>query len=133
MFYNNNDNYMQDLYFYNQIPNGTYNPYMNQISNNQNPYIANGMVQNNMNSMMPNNMNGMMANNMMQNGMYPNQNLNNLYPSLYRVMMPVISRVISSNNIQFLNEDTLNNMVDTLLSILIFSFLTLKLLYLLRI
>ena len=31
MFYSNNDAYMQDLYFYNQLPNNTY---MNAFGNN---------------------------------------------------------------------------------------------------
>lgn len=93
MFYSD-DSYMQDLYFYNQMPNNTYNPYMNP-----------NMMQNNM------------AFNNMNNGMYNTQNLSNLYPSIYRIMMPVISKVVSNSNFQFLNEDVLNNMVDTVFNI----------------
>lgn len=101
MFCSNNDNYMQDLYFYNQYPNNTYNPCMNNC----------GSVMQNPNMM--NNMNGMY---MGQNAS-PNQNLSNLYPSVYRIIMPVISRVLSNSNCQFFNEDILNNMVDTVYNI----------------
>lgn len=106
----NNDNYLQDLYNYNQIPSGC-NPYMN------NNYMPN--MQNNPN-MMPNQANGMM-NGMYQNpNMYSannNSNLTNFYPSTYRIINPVVSRVVQNSNYQFLNEDTLNNMVDTVFSI----------------
>lgn len=104
MFYSGNDNYMQDLYFYNQIPN-------------QNTY--NGVGMNNVN----------MQNPMMNNGMYMNQNpnmysaqaqqpnINTLYPSTYRILMPVVSKVVANSNCQFLNEDVLDNMVDTVFNI----------------
>lgn len=103
--YTNNDNYLQDLYNYNQMPNN-YNQYMNNnCMQNQN------MFQNPQNFM-----NGMYANpNMCQ----PNNssNLTAFYPSTYRIINPVVSRVVQNSNYQFLNEDTLNNMVDTVFSI----------------
>lgn len=103
--YMNNDNYLQDFYNYNQMPNN-YNPYMN------NNCMANM-------NMMPNQqmMNNMYSNN--QN-MYSQNNpndLTNYYPSTYRIINPVVSRVVQNSNYQFLNEDTLNNMVDTVFSI----------------
>lgn len=96
MFYSNNDGYMQDLYFYNQIPTNTYmNTFPNGMSANQN-------IQ-----MMPNNI---PINNP---GM---QNLNSLYPSIYRIVNPVVSRVVSNSN-QPINENLLNNMTDTIYNI----------------
>lgn len=105
MFYSNNDGYMQDLYFYNQIPN----TYMNNFGNNM---MGNSNI-------MPNNMQP--SNQMMTNpGMIPNaipvQNLNNLYPSIYRILNPVVSRVVLNNN-QPISEDLLNNMTDTVFNI----------------
>lgn len=103
--YTNNDNYLQDLYNYNQMPNN-YNQFMN---NNciQNP----NMFQN-----QPNFTNGMYVNpNMFQPS--NTQNLTTLYPSTYRIINPVVSRVVQNSNYQFLNEDTINNMVDTVFSI----------------
>ncbi len=104
MFYSGNDNYMQDLYFYNQIPNqNTYNGVgMNNI-NMQNPMMNNGMYMN------------------QNSNMYSNQvqqpNINTLYPSTYRILMPVVSKVVANSNCQFLNEDILDNMVDTVFNI----------------
>lgn len=108
MFYSNNDNYMQDLYFYNQIPNGTYmnnlggsipiNP--NVQSNQINPMTNNVMFQDP--RFIPNN--------------YSGTNINNLYPSIYRIINPVISRVVSNNN-QPVTEELLNNMTDTVFNI----------------
>lgn len=118
MFYSTNDSYMQDLYFYNQQPNNTYNPYM---QNN-----VNGMMQNNamgVNNMNPNMGNAMPINNINgmfmgpNNNMMPFQNLSSLYPSIYRIINPVVSRVVSSGNNQIINEDSLKNMVDTVFNI----------------
>ena len=95
MFYSNNDSYMQDLYFYNQMPNPTY---MNNIPNG----AMNNQPQN-----------PMMNNNMM----YNNQNFNSYYPSIYRIITPVVSNVVINSNYQYLNEDSLNNMVETVYNI----------------
>lgn len=116
MFYSNNDSYMQDLYFYNQVPNNTY---MNSFANNMMGNTMNPNMQ-----MMPNNMGNTMPSTMQTNnqaGMFPNntmpvQNLNNLYPSIYRIVNPVVSRVVSNNN-QPITEDLLNNMTDTVFNI----------------
>lgn len=111
MFYSGNDNYMQDLYFGNQMAGtGTYSPNtMNGFNNMQNPmYMNNGMYMNQFQN---------------QNGFFPNStsnqpvNINSLYPSSYRILMPVVSRVVSNSNCQYLNEDILNNMVDTVYNI----------------
>lgn len=121
MFYSGNDNYMQDLYFYNQAPNNTYNPYMNMQGNpmqNTNMMNSNGMCMgqnNNINSMGMNNMGNMNNPNSMP--INPTTNLTSLYPSIYRIINPVVSRVVQNSNYQFLNEDTLNNMVETVYSI----------------
>ena len=110
MFYTNNDNYMQDLYFYNQQPSNTYNPFMTNNAmgvNNINPNMGTGIAMNNMNGML-------MGQN---NNMLPFQNLSSLYPSIYRIINPVVSRVVSNGNNQIINEDYLNNMVDTVFNI----------------
>ena len=101
MFYSGNDNYMQDLYFGNQMYGAnTYNP--NGMNNMTNPmYMNNGMCPNQFQNQIPN----------------QPVSINNMYPSLYRILMPVISRVVSNSNYQFFNEDVLNNMVDTVYNI----------------
>ena len=111
MFYSNNDSYMQDLYYYNQIPNSTFmnGCGSNMLGNsNMQPIMQGGIASS------PNNqifMNG---------GMFPNnvpiQNLSNMYPSIYRILNPVISRIVSNNN-QSISEDLLNNMTDTVFNI----------------
>ena len=108
MFYSNNDNYMEDLYFYNQIPNGTYiNTFGNNVMQNPNVGISQG---------------GIPANTIMfqQTGFIPNNysciNLNNSYPSIYKILNPVISKVISNNN-QPITDDLLSNMTDTVFNI----------------
>lgn len=103
--YMNNDNYLQDFHNYNQVPN------------NCGTYMNNGYMQN---PNMMQNQNGMMNGMYMNQNMYPvnnNSNLTNFYPSTYRIINPVVSRVVQNSNYQFINEDTLNNMVDTVFSI----------------
>ena len=117
MFYSNNNNYMQDLYSYNQIPNSTYNPYMN---NPMNTIPANADVMGFSNGMNMQNMNmGTNQNpNMFQgNPNMSGQNPNNLYPSIYRIINPVVNRVVAGSNVPYLTEDVLNNMVDTVYNI----------------
>lgn len=60
---------------------------------------------------------GMISNNGMfqNNGMHV-QNLNNLYPCIYRIINPVVARVVS-NNTQAITEDLINNMTDTVFNI----------------
>lgn len=88
--YYQNGNYMQDLNYYNQNPNPNvgYNPYI--PNHYQTP---NG----NVNPQMP-----------MQQ-----QNLNAMYPAVYRIISPVASQVLANNNTGYLTEDALNSMVDT--------------------
>lgn len=108
MFYSNNDNYMQDLYFYNQTPQNTYNPNMNTFANQ----MPNTMGMMNNAGLMYMGQNSNMFNN--QNQM---QSVSNLYPSIYRIINPVVSRVMQNSNYQYFNEDVLNNMVDTVYNI----------------
>ena len=109
MFYSNNDGYMQDLYFYNQTPSNAYmfsNPMM--INSNAQVMQQGGMFN------FPQNQN------VMNPGVYFNNttppNLNNLYPSIYKILNPVISRVVL-NNKQPITEELLNNMTDTVFNI----------------
>jgi len=86
MFYSNYDNYMQDYYCYNQMPNsriGMYNPHMNMNTN----YVQ------------------------------QQESFNNLYPNIYNIINPVVSRVLLGNNTQFLSEDSMKNLTDTIYSI----------------
>ena len=98
MFCTNNDSYMQDLYFYNQQPNTYMNNMGNMMpNNNMIPFSMNSMNQPNM---------FMGQNNMTMAQM---QNPNSLYPSIYRIINPVVSRVVANSNYQFLNEEALKN------------------------
>lgn len=111
MFYSNNDSYMQDLYYYNQIPNSTFmNGCGNSMLGNSNmqPMMQGGIASSPNNQIFMNS--GMIPNNM------PIQNLSNMYPSIYRILNPVISRIVSNNN-QSISEDLLNNMTDTVFNI----------------
>lgn len=111
MFYSNNDSYMQDLYYYNQIPNSTFmNGCGNNMLGNSNmqPMMQGGIASSPNNQIFMNS--GMIPNNM------PIQNLSNMYPSIYRILNPVISRIVSNNN-QSISEDLLNNMTDTVFNI----------------
>ena len=87
--YYQNGNYMQDLNYYNQNPNMNWNY--------SNPNM---------------NMNGAMPNQMM-----PQANLASMYPAIYRIIMPVVSRVVSNNNMNYVTEESLCNMVDTVYNI----------------
>ncbi len=131
MFYSNNNNYMQDLYAYNQMPlNNTYSSYGNPAmpgAGNENMafstmnggFAPNTNPMNNQN-MFFNNQNGAMNPNMSSNmnNQMNLQNPNNLYPSIYRIINPVVSRVVSGTNLPYLTEDSLNNMVDTVYNII---------------
>lgn len=112
MFYSgSNDTYMQDLYYYNQMPN---NAFINGFGNNM---IGNSNMQQVMQGGISNTPNNTLF---VNSGMYSNnmqvQNLNSLYPSIYRILNPVISRIVSNNN-QPITEDLLNNMTDTVFNI----------------
>lgn len=122
MFYSNNNSYMEDLYYYNQIPNNTYmnNPGNAMLGNQINPNFGNSSFSYPMNSNIGfGNSNGMPIGQMNYNQQVttPMQNLSSLYPSIYRIINPVISRVVSNSNNQIINEDSLNNMVDTVFNI----------------
>lgn len=88
MFYSNG-NYMQDFNCYNQNPNINY----------YNPYLQNGFPNPNM---------------MQQNQA---QNLNMMYPAIYRIILPVVTQVLQNTNIGYLTEEALNNYVDTVYNI----------------
>ena len=97
MFYQNND-YMRDAFYYSTPQNFTY----------QNGYTTGAIPVNSMNTLP--NQNVMMTN-------VPRIPITDMYPQIYRIINPVANRVISSNNSQFVTEDTLNNMVDTVYNI----------------
>lgn len=93
--YYQNGNYMQDLNYYNQNPNMGYNPYATNQFQNQSM---------NMNAQMP-------------MGQMQQQNLNAMYPAVYRIISPVASQVLSNSNTGYITEDSLNNMVDSVYNI----------------
>ncbi len=133
MFYSNN-HYMQDLYSYNQNPNTTYNnPYgmnatVGNVNNGNIDPMTNSMYYNDIATMNPTMNSGMNANvnpmymsanpsTMMPNVNGAQTNLNNMYPSVYRIIHPVVGRVVAGNNSQFITEDMLDNMVETVYNI----------------
>ncbi len=83
--YYQNGNYMQDLNYYNQMPAMGYQPYANQPYSNPNVNPVN----------------------------QPMPNLNAMYPAVYRIIAPVVSQVLANSNTNYLSEEALNNMVDT--------------------
>ena len=96
MFYQDNNDFMRDSFYNGNGMNSTY-PYNGMMYGNmQNPYMQN-------NYQMP-----------MQNQA---NSLNNMYPQIYRIINPVLNRVVSTSNTQFMTEDNLNNMVDTIYNI----------------
>ena len=46
-----------------------------------------------------------------------NSNLDILYPSIYRIIYPVVKRVVSGNNFQFANDDTVSNATNMIYEI----------------
>lgn len=92
MYYQNYDDYMRDVFYFNQMPNQNMG-YQNFAFNQQ-----------------PNQMGQI-------NPMNCGANYNNMYPSIYRIVQPVVSRVVTGSNYQYLTEDNLNSMVDTVYNI----------------
>jgi len=54
-----------------------------------------------------------------QNNVMQNQttNLSYFYPSIYKLVAPVTLKVISNSNLQYINEDVINNLADTVYNI----------------
>ena len=93
MYYQNYDDYMRDVFYFNQIPNQMPNPNMGFQNIGFNPQVSQmGQIN-------------------------PNINYSNMFPSIYRIVQPVVSRVVTGNNTQYLTEDNLNSMVDTVYNI----------------
>ena len=57
------------------------------------------------------------ANNTMPMNPMPQQNLSTFYPAVYRIIEPISSQVVSNNNTNYLTEDLLNQMVDSVYNI----------------
>lgn len=96
MVYQENNDYMRDPMFYGNGMNNTYNYNGMMYGNRQNPYMQN-------NYQMP-----------MQNQF---NSLTSMYPQIYRIISPVANRVIANSNYQYMTEDNLDNMVDTVYNI----------------
>ena len=98
MYYQDSNDYMRDSYF---CGNGMNNNMM--YGNMQNPYMQN---------------NYQMPMSFQQNGMNYANSLEKMYPQIYRIISPVANRVISNSNYQYMTEDSLNNMTDTVYNII---------------
>lgn len=120
MYYQEPNGYMQDLNFYNQM-----NPNVSAMNNNQ--FASLPMQFNNNSNMFPYNSSYQMSfqgsNSQVQTSMNQimqiNSNLESMYPYIFRILNPVVERVIDgtfSRN-QPINEDGLNNMVETVFNI----------------
>ena len=109
MYFNND--YMQNLNYYNQNPFGNMNSMMGVNANNG--YLNNNTIGNQTNGLY-NNLNPYTC---FLNSNTVN-NMNNLYPEIYRITYPIVKNLVSSSNINMIDETGLNNMVDTVLRIL---------------
>ena len=47
-----------------------------------------------------------------------NSNLDILYPSIYRIIYPVVKRIVAGNNFQFANDDTISNATNMIYEII---------------
>ena len=54
---------------------------------------------------------------MPNNNMMRNNNIDNLYPNIYRILRPVVRKVVLGSNYQYLTEEVISNMVDTVYNI----------------
>lgn len=99
MFYPSYDDYMRDIFYYNGLAG-------NNMAYQTNPMSA-GMPGGCMNNAMNYN-SGMPMN---------NSNINNLYPSIYRIVYPVVQKVTSESNFQIVNEETITNATNTIYDI----------------
>lgn len=45
------------------------------------------------------------------------QNLNGMYPAVYRIISPVVTQVLATNNYGYLTEDSFDNLVNTVYNI----------------
>ena len=80
MFYQNYDDYMRDVFYFNGLSNNPNNMF----------YMQNQSTQN---------------------------NLSSYYPSIHKIVYPVVQRVTSGTNYQYINEDIINDMVNTVYGI----------------
>lgn len=81
----------------------------------QNDYMRDFFYYNqNPNQNMNMNYNYMQNNYMFRNN---NNNIENLYPNIYRILMPVVRKVVAGSNFQYLTEEVVSNIVDTVYNI----------------
>lgn len=92
MYYPSYDDYMRDIFYY----NGTNMGYQ------ANPNMYMGPP-------------GYMSN----YGYMPNMsnNFNNLYPSIYRIVYPVVQKVTTENNFPVMNDEAVTNVTDRIYNI----------------
>lgn len=100
MFYPSYDDYMRDIFYYNGLAG-------NNMAFQANPGASGYMVG-------P----GYMNNGGYMGGMQNcGNNINNLYPSIYRIVYPVVQKVTSENNFQVINDEIVTNTTDTIYNI----------------
>ncbi len=99
MFYPSYDDYMRDIFYYNGLAGNNMGMQPNQ---NMAGYMTGPMCMNN----------GYMSG-MQNNG----NNINNLYPSIYRIVYPVVQKVTSENNFPIINDEVITNTTDTIYNI----------------
>lgn len=100
MFYPSYDDYMRDIFYYNGLSGnnmGYQSGYMMPGYNGS----TDGMGMNGYTPGMPNNIN----------------NFNNLYPSIYRIVYPVVQKVVSESGFQVINDEAITNATDTIYNI----------------
>ena len=128
MFYQPRDPYYDDFYF-GYPGNNTYN--LNQNNNNvaYDPYSGNNFNQVGFNDQTFSddfyrypgprvNINGMNQNtNPNQNNVFNHQNYNHLYPSIYRILDPVVKKVVYSSGNTYLNDKILNEITEEVFNI----------------
>lgn len=103
MFYQDNSDYMRDALYYSTPQNATYQygyvPNTGQGMYGQNSFGSNMMPMNN------------------YNYARQTQPISTMYPQVYKIINPVAGRIVANSNYQYLTEDALNNMVDTVFNI----------------
>ena len=102
MYFNND--YMQNLNYYNQNPYGNFNTLNNYSYDNL--MGQRGII------------NPSINNNYQTNDLFQNNNLRSLYPDIYKVSYPVIENILKNTNLNMIDNNSITAIVDNVLNIL---------------
>ena len=102
MYFNND--YMQNLNYYNQNPYGNFNTLNNYSYDNL--MGQRGII------------NPSINNNYQTNDLFQNNNLRSLYPDIYKVSYPVIENILKNTNLNMIDNNLITTIVDNVLNIL---------------